>query len=482
MKRLLMFIILIMSFTRVDAIAQQTIFFDSFETGAFNSTFWRPIPGPNNGVVQVGLDNTTPAEFFSVIMGKNNDGGGNNTNELQLHLDLSGREQVALTFFVKSFFDESGPFDAFYLSDNGGASFAPRAYQFRTGDWVQNAWGMLPPIDIDGLARDLGLKLTSTFVISFRQFGTGDFNTGGDEDGLIFDAIRVEKPNTTYISRFPFSDGFESTRLDSMWKWANPTYPALTTEAGTLRIEGVAGVSTTRPHNAFYSVFLGKRADGQPTTSALDLHLDLSAPQIKRVTLRFWIADFFDDTQDYDALYFSNDGGESFFKLYQLTPSNWQDNVYREIVVNVSDSVAAHKLKLTNRCIIRFQQFGTADFDTGGEEDGIFIDDVSVVVDFNSAVENKGRSIPDVFALEQNYPNPFNPSTQISFALPSAQKVTLKVFDLSGKEIATLLDNEPKAAGTYELTFDAKNLPSGVYLYKLRAGEYFATRKMILLR
>jgi len=277
-----------------------------------------------------------------------------------------------------------------------------------------------------------------------------------------------------------------------MWKWANPTYPALTTQEGTLRIEGTVGVSTTRPRSNFHSAFLGKRADGQPTTNALDLRLNLSDPKIEQVTLRFWIADFFDETQDYDALYFSNDDGESFFELYQLTPSSWPDNVYQEIVVDVSDSVAAHGLALTNRCIIRFQQFGTGDFNTGGDEDGFVIDDVSVVVDFSTEVENKDSTIPVAFELNQNYPNPFwseatsrfagNPSTQIAFSLPSTQNVTLKVYDLAGREVAALLQNERRAAGDHEVTFAANHLPSGVYIYRLTAGDYVATRKMLLVR
>ncbi len=89
---------------------------------------------------------------------------------------------------------------------------------------------------------------------------------------------------------------------------------------------------------------------------------------------------------------------------------------------------------------------------------------------------------PARFELAQNYPNPFNPSTQISFALPSAQRVTLKVFDLSGKEIATLLNDAHKAAGVHALRFEAHALPSGVYFYRVNAGEYVATRKLLLVR
>ena len=97
-------------------------------------------------------------------------------------------------------------------------------------------------------------------------------------------------------------------------------------------------------------------------------------------------------------------------------------------------------------------------------------------------------SLPQTFSLEQNYPNPFNPSTTIKYAIPNVtvsgaegSRVILKVFDILGNEVATLV-NENKTAGNYEVNFDAKNLSSGTYFYKLQAGSSVETRKMILLR
>jgi len=88
---------------------------------------------------------------------------------------------------------------------------------------------------------------------------------------------------------------------------------------------------------------------------------------------------------------------------------------------------------------------------------------------------------PFVFKLEQNYPNPFNPSTIIRWQLPKESFVTLKVYDLLGNEITTLV-NEEKAAGNYEVTFDASVLPSGVYFYTLSTGNFISTKKMILTK
>ena len=85
------------------------------------------------------------------------------------------------------------------------------------------------------------------------------------------------------------------------------------------------------------------------------------------------------------------------------------------------------------------------------------------------------------FELSQNYPNPFNPNTVISYQLPVSGNVTLKVYDVLGNEIVTLV-NEEKPAGSYGVEFDGSNLSSGVYFYQLRATDYLQTKKMILLR
>jgi hypothetical protein len=85
------------------------------------------------------------------------------------------------------------------------------------------------------------------------------------------------------------------------------------------------------------------------------------------------------------------------------------------------------------------------------------------------------------YYISQNYPNPFNPTTSIQYAISSRQFVTLKVYDVLGNEIVTLV-NEEKSAGSYEVEFKASNLSSGIYFYSLSAGNYFSTKKMIILK
>ncbi|MDP2209478.1 MAG: T9SS type A sorting domain-containing protein [Bacteroidota bacterium] len=95
--------------------------------------------------------------------------------------------------------------------------------------------------------------------------------------------------------------------------------------------------------------------------------------------------------------------------------------------------------------------------------------------------EDSYTNIPTEYVLEQNHPNPFNPVTQINYSLPDAGYVTLKIYDVLGREVAVLV-NEFKEAGYYEVEFDASSLSSGVYIYKLAAGNYTSVRKMLLAK
>ena len=96
------------------------------------------------------------------------------------------------------------------------------------------------------------------------------------------------------------------------------------------------------------------------------------------------------------------------------------------------------------------------------------------------AVKNKTNTVLD-FTLKQNYPNPFNPITNIQYSVNSIQKVTLKVHDLLGREIAILV-NEEKEPGVYKVEFDGSNLPGGIYFYQLKAGNFVETKEMVLLK
>jgi len=100
------------------------------------------------------------------------------------------------------------------------------------------------------------------------------------------------------------------------------------------------------------------------------------------------------------------------------------------------------------------------------------------ITDVNESYVN---NVPASFELSQNYPNPFNPSTKIVYTVSEATNINLTVFNILGQQVAQLV-NDFKNVGTYEVTFDAENLPSGLYLYTFEAGNTRITKKMTLLK
>lgn len=110
---------------------------------------------------------------------------------------------------------------------------------------------------------------------------------------------------------------------------------------------------------------------------------------------------------------------------------------------------------------------------TISKEDQLFKDSILTI---------QSTKIPKDYSLGQNFPNPFNPHTVINFSLPKQSNVSLKIYNVLGKPVYTVFDSEPKSPGNYEVSFNADNLPSGVYFYTLISGNFIQTRKMILAK
>lgn len=142
---------------------------------------------------------------------------------------------------------------------------------------------------------------------------------------------------------------------------------------------------------------------------------------------------------------------------------NWTNSAENS---NNENTVIVRDGNITNQYL---QEFAARYYQFGGTD--------TIRVD----VEEIPTTTPAAFSLEQNYPNPFNPLTTIRFAVQSASFISLKVYDLLGREVATLV-NEPLKPGAYRVEFHAGNLASGVYFYRLTAGALNATRKLMLLR
>jgi len=102
---------------------------------------------------------------------------------------------------------------------------------------------------------------------------------------------------------------------------------------------------------------------------------------------------------------------------------------------------------------------------------------------YQNVIQNvkEEKLLPTVFKLEQNYPNPFNPSTIIKFAIPERINVVIKIYDILGGEITTLISQEMDI-GWYEIKFNADNYSSGIFIYRMKAGNYVSTKKMLMVK
>jgi hypothetical protein len=109
----------------------------------------------------------------------------------------------------------------------------------------------------------------------------------------------------------------------------------------------------------------------------------------------------------------------------------------------------------------------------------LFIDSICTIT-FGSVNQN-GNEIPSVYSLSQNYPNPFNPVTVISFGLPKAGITKLVIYDVLGRVIKSLV-NEHRDAGSYNVDFDASNIASGIYFYRLESGSFTDVKKMMVVK
>ncbi|RPI18436.1 MAG: T9SS C-terminal target domain-containing protein [Ignavibacteriae bacterium] len=167
----------------------------------------------------------------------------------------------------------------------------------------------------------------------------------------------------------------------------------------------------------------------------------------------------------------SSDNGNSWHTVASYTGSlsTWTQQTY-----NVSQYInAPYMVK------VRFRF--TSDDNTIA--DGWYVDNVvlSTACVGTPVGLTPNNNNPLTFALAQNFPNPFNPATSIKYQIPKAEFVTIKVFDIMGKEVATLV-NEKKEAGYFDVVFDGTNVASGIYFYKIEAGSFVDTKKMILVK
>ena len=164
------------------------------------------------------------------------------------------------------------------------------------------------------------------------------------------------------------------------------------------------------------------------------------------------------------------DNGNGAFRLSNAGGLEALNQVYASILSTGSDLYTALGISSDGQFIVGQGINGTTNQDEG----------YLLAINGITSVE-ESQLTPGNFVLNQNYPNPFNPSTTINFSIQSSDFVSLKVYDVLGNEVATLV-NEKRPAGSYNINFNASQLSSGIYFYKLQAGSFVETKKMILIK
>jgi carboxypeptidase T len=199
--------------------------------------------------------------------------------------------------------------------------------------------------------------------------------------------------------------------------------------------------------------------------------------------LRFQTKFDIESDNDYGQVKVSTNNGSTWIPLAgnYTQPGVSPQPVGQPVYDGVISSWVKEEIKLANYLSSQLKIQFQLKTDGGTRKDGWYLDDIGIFIytiptDVSGDIEQVYE-----FSLDQNFPNPFNPSTTIRYSFPTSEFVTLKIYDVLGKEVATLL-NEEKPAGSYEVKFDASQLSSGIYFYTLTAGRFVETKKLILMK
>ena len=200
----------------------------------------------------------------------------------------------------------------------------------------------------------------------------------------------------------------------------------------------------------------------------------------------------------YDTL--SIDSTYKYYKPNSTVGDVWIENIldftfYYTVIDTFTINALGHpffckQIKITDSSLVEVYQvwsdsIGLLEENSIGQYDmilrgcvvnGVLYGDTNTYVSVEEELE-----LPKEFLLMQNYPNPFNPSTKIKYSIKTTDLVQLSVYDILGKEVASLV-NENKEAGYYSIDFDASHLPSGVYFYRMQSGEFVSSKKMLLIK
>jgi hypothetical protein len=309
----------------------------------------------------------------------------------------------------------------------------------------------------------LSQKYTTSLPLMFTFCGKYDVNVGWSEKIAFYDSV-----NNTDHGGFHFWSPTNHSNTLAMWTPNFPNFSFITRYRTNLSYPAFSNFSLNDDPGD------GTPANGDPIGS-INGYLDWK-DDLKDSTEFYEITLFVKDLLTTQGTLVAADSGTTDVTLRRLqnfsVPSG--ETVFWE---NSKNGIIVQQGSFTyNNGLITIPQVK------------VFKDSSHLKVYYNPVNVDDQIVIPKQFALEQNFPNPFNPSTKIKYQIPASlnpskggTSVTLKVYDVLGNEIETLV-NEEKSVGTYEVTWNAANLPSGVYFYQIRAGSFVETKKMLLMK
>jgi len=378
------------------------------------------------------------------------------TNALDLYLDLSQATNPELSFKILTHYDETHASDGIYFSQDGGRRFA-KVLSFDGDHWAHKTWGNFHALNIRELAAQHQLSLTNRFVIRFQQHDDDDFiGTRTLSDGICLDDIKVQEPQCQYYASLPFKETFDSAALASYWRVGSLSQTA---DEQLVRPGGSALLVDTLSYSRPNALALGRLSDGELTTSALDLHLDLSYQS--NLELNFWMYDHIAEARAENGIWISNNGGKSYKQAYQFNPSEQQQ--YQYYSINLDSLVDAVALDYTQQFIIRFQHVGDRSFlGKGSFASGAFLDDV---------VLTNRLDAPNVQDIRLNY---HEETQQQQTQWSPTESATSYDVQLYLEEVSARHLVDEQSLNEDFLSISSNNLFSGrLYYFRIRSSNDF---------
>lgn len=272
-------------------------------------------------------------------------------NDARLHLNLEEQHGVGLNFWWKKTGDEPHLKDGVYISDDGGDTF-DKIYDFASP--LNNTW-IEVNLDLEQLCKDANLTMNSIFVVKFQQYDNYPMPT----DGIAIDDVSITTKGRH--ATLPYQTGFELGYLDPYWQIETSLHPF-----GLISVSSLNEPNSGNSHLTMSSAINGTYVENEAV-------LRLNLEEETEVNLTFWWKEFGDVAHAQDGVFFSDDGGDSYEKVYNLSVGN--STSYQEVHLDVDQLAQLHGLDLTNTFHIKFQQYDNQNIPLGG----LAFDDIRVL-------------------------------------------------------------------------------------------------------